>query len=707
MKRNILFLLCLIGWCAQAQEQTNEPQEQTLSADSLITQDGRLDSLYRSLPEVMIVGERPVVKAEPGKLVYDLPRLVKDLPVDNALDAVKQLPGVAEMNGSLQLAGQGVTVILDGKVSTLSAEQLQSLLRSIPVSRIENAEVMYTAPARYQVRGALINITLKRAAGEHILQGELFSKYYNKGQDNLSERATLLYRRGKLSMDFLYSYNHYSRYHTTPRSEAVHTLKDGSVYELKELTDNRAQGNTHNFRLGADYDFAKSHQLSLVYTGAVGNSDNKKVLSGTQTGSTTTRDESQLHNLRMDYRTPVGLSAGAEMTYYHSPRNQLVRSEMNGAELDFYTHESQRINNWKLFLAGEHPLKSGWGINYGIVYITGVDNSGQHYFDADSREPLHSGQLADLQSRRREETMNLYAGFTRRFNDKFSMDASLAVEHYRTPAWDEWDLYPSLNLSYMPSPLHILQLSLSSSKSYPAYWELRDAVSYMGVYKELHGNPLLKPVKSYGLQLVYVLQSKYVFAAWYNHNDDYSVQTLYQSPDRLAEIYKTVNFDYRRQAGLQIAAPFKVGRWLNSRLTLIGSWTNEKDSDFWDIPFNRYNFMVMAMLNNTIDLSSKPDLKLTLNGMIRSLSTQGTYDLPASGNLSASLRYTFANQRAVLQLYGEDLLETNGINPRINFKGQNVINHYSYFRELGVSFTYKFGGYKEKKRAGVDTSRFK
>ena len=43
--------------------------------------------------------------------VYDLPRLIRDLPVDNAYDAVKELPGVTEMNGGLQLAGQGVTAV--------------------------------------------------------------------------------------------------------------------------------------------------------------------------------------------------------------------------------------------------------------------------------------------------------------------------------------------------------------------------------------------------------------------------------------------------------------------------------------------------------------------------------------------------------------------------------------------------------------------
>lgn len=162
MKR--FYLLSVISLLVPASPPINHRRRTYLSADSIITSDARLDSIYQSLPEVMITGERPVVKASQGKLVYDLPRLIRDLPVDNAYDAVKELPGVTEMNGGLQLAGQGVTVILNGKVTTLSVEQLYTLLRSIPASRIEKAEVMYNAPARYQVRGALINVQLKQTA---------------------------------------------------------------------------------------------------------------------------------------------------------------------------------------------------------------------------------------------------------------------------------------------------------------------------------------------------------------------------------------------------------------------------------------------------------------------------------------------------------------------------------------------------------------
>ena len=44
------------------------------------------------------------------------------------------------------------------------------------------------------------------------------------------------------------------------------------------------------------------------------------------------------------------------------------------------------------------------------------------------------------------------------------------------------------------------------------------------------------------------------------------MQTLYQSPERLVEIYKFFNFDFSSQAGLVMTVPFKVKKWLDSRI---------------------------------------------------------------------------------------------------------------------------------------------
>lgn len=673
------------------------------SKDSL---DAYIDSVYHELPEVMITGERPVVKAVQGKLVYDLPRLINDLPVDNAYDAIKELLGVAEVNGDITLAGQSVTVVIDGKVTTMSTEQLNVLLKSIPSSRIEKAEVMYSAPARYQVRGAMINICLKRG-GESApsFQGELFSDYRQKHYEALTERVSLLYSGNKISADFLYSYGHGRNYFLTDK-EALHTLSNGHVYPMNTHETQRSRYNTHNFRFGMDYMIAKEHQLSFVYNGKLTNGHNQGTVEGAQNSNTQTRSTDQLHNGRVDYRTPFGLKAGAEFTFYESPSTQLLHSRLNDEKLDFLSDDCQRINRWKFFLSEEQDLGKGWGINYGAVYTTSIDHSYQYYYNPESGELLSENN--NMKSRRREQTLNFYAGFNKSFGDKLSLDVSLAAEQFHTPVWNEWNFYPTMNLNYTPSAGNIWQLSFSSDKSYPDYWATQDAISYLGGgYSEIHGNPFLKPDINYQAQLTYILKSKYMFTTWYSHTKDYSVQTLYQSPDRLLEIYKYLNFDKKQQAGLQMVIPFKIKKWLSSRITLIGVYDRQKDSDFWDIPFDRKVCYGMLVMNNTFTFSSKPDIKVIISGMVRSKAIQGIYDLPASGHINAAVRYTFAKGKALLTLRCNDIFETGQISPRILFASQNVINNYSCFREFGVSFTYKFGGYKEKQREAVDTSRFR
>ena len=681
-----------------------------LDAQEVKTDSLWADSLVQTLPEVMVTGERPVVRAKAGKLEYDLQRIIEGKPVDNIYDALKQLPGVVEMNGGLTLGARGVTIVLDGKVTNMSTEQLYALLRSMPADRVERVDVMFNAPARYQVRGAMIDVRLRHRIGDPgTVQGEAYGKYDQSHEASFQERASLLYDGGRFSLDLLYSHDHGKGLNTTDK-EARHWQEATDETHLIENHEvMRSRSHTHNFRLGADYDIGKDHALSFVYNGAYATSHTRQHTTGTQTATNLSTQTSWLHNGRLDYEAPIGLKAGAEFTWYQAPGDQLLHSEMEGARMDFYTTDKQRINAWKFFLAQEHALKNGWGLNYGATYTTSVDNSYQYYYNEELRMKNEESVLPpDMRSRRREQTLNLYAGFNKSFGQKLMLDFSLAGERYKTPVWDEWDVYPVLNVTYLPKPGHILQLSFSSDKSYPSYWEVQDAVSYLGGgYSEIQGNPLLKPEKDYQLSLSYILKSKYVFSFWFNHNKDMSMQTLYQSPERLLEIYRSVNFDFLQQAGLQASLPFKAGKWLDARLTLIGVWQRDKDSDFYDLPFDRRIFMGMASLNSTFILPVKPDLRLTLSGFVRSKAHQGIYDLPTSGNLDLGLRYAFAGGNCILTAWCKDIFQTAGIDPQIRYGRQWVTNDYSCFRSVGLSFAWKFGGYQEKKREAVDTSRFK
>ena len=683
MKRTLFYLFCTMI-CISAYSQSK---------------DESLDSLYYSLPEAMVTGDKPIVKADKGKLIYDLPHIIKDLPVDNVFDAIKELPGVTERDGSFTLAGRGVKVVIDGKVTNMSSEQLNTLLKSIPASSIANAEVMYSAPARYQVRGAMINITLKKADDSIApVVGEVGGKWQYDNRHAFQERASLIVNKGKFSGDILYSHTHGKSFSETG-SEAHHSLNDGTVQEIIDASTSESQSHRHNWRVGADYNFGQKHSLSGVYTGSYAKGTGVYTTTGFHNAVNNALSVNQMHNGRIDYNTPFGLSAGAEFTSYKAPIIQALNNPDGNNILT--ANDNQNITRWKAFVSQEHNTKNGWGINYGVNFNMAKDDSWQKY--------TGTGELpGDMSAVQRENILNIYAGFNKSFGDKLMMDVSFAGERYESEVWKKWDIYPNAVLLYTPNKDNLFQLYINGNRDYPEYWAVKSATNISsGGYSEIIGNPDLSPASSWFAQFIYLFRNKYMLAAWFGHTDDYFVQTQYLDPNRLKSIFKWVNFDYQQTAGLQLAIPFKAGQWLDSRLTVTGQYQHEKDSDFYDMSFDRHKVYLYVILNNSFTISRKPHLIMNVNGSYNTAAIQGLYDLPQSGNLDMSLTWRFLKEKANLTVGCYDVLETQGISPYMNYGKQVVYNHYPSYREFKLTFSYRFGAYKDKERKEVDTSRFR
>lgn len=695
---------------------------QTAADDSL-----RFDSIVRTLPEVMVSGERPVVKVRGSALVYDVNRLPGSTTTDNAYDAIKTLPGVVESDGSLTLGGKAVTVIMEGQVTNLSQEQLAQVLKSVPKDRIGDVEVMYNAPAKYQVRGACININFKHETSERqTLTGEVFGSYDQSHHAAFQERASIVYMGKKLTADLMYSHDHGDNYGTREIT-THHALDDGSVHDVQSFERTLATGHNHKLRLSAGYDFSDNHRLSLTYYGNYATTDSRQRMDGSITGRNDLDSKPWLHDVSLDYKLPFGTNVGAEYTYYNSPQTQMLSSVLTDRELNYIVNNRQRLDIWRVYARQEHALKGGWGLNYGASYIRSTDNSKQEYEELTSGRvtsrqgdmPLSlfaSGDanlLVDLSTRNSstkkiENTVNLYAGFSKNFNNKVIIDASLAAEYYNSTAWNEWNWLPTLNVTYLPAEGHVLQLGVSSATSYPEYWAVQDFITYSnGGYDEIVGNPALKPSHEYQASLTYVLKNKYVVTGWFSYTDDNFMQTLYQRSDELTETFRWVNFDFQQQAGLMAAVPFKLGGWYSGNLTATGIWMRHKDSDFYDIPFDRSKLLGVFSLKNEFTISKKPEIVISLNGQVQTKAIQGDYDLPAAGRVDAAVQLKFLkNRRATLKVYCADMFETSHIDPYIRFRGQDFSMKMSSFRHVGVTFSYAFGSYKEKEHKEVDTSRF-
>ena len=660
-----------------------------------------MERIIHSLPDVLVKGERPLARVKNGVLAFDLRRMIRNRGVDNAYEALKQLPGVAERSESLNMNGRQVTVIIDGKASSMTQEQLYTLLKSIPSSRVESAEVMANAPARYRVKGQVINLTLRHGNGERVLQGEVYGGYMQEHDARFEERASLLYTDKHFEVDALYGHVHGDSFFYYD-NQYRHSLNDGTQYALASKDTNRKRSHEHNARLGMNYNIAKNHSLSLSYTGMFDTSHRRQDVTGDISSRLKVDGTSQLHDAMLDYQTPFGMKAGAEYTHYKSPEEQQMAGTLFGNPVSYDTKGGQRIDKWKLYLSQEHSLGKGWGLNYGATYTTADDHSYQKYL---SQENNGTQLPADNESEQTERQASIYAGTTKAFGDKLSLDLSLSAEYYHTPAWNEWNAFPNINITYMPSPRHILQLGVTSDRNYPTYWSVKDFTTYTnGGYGVIVGNPTLKPSSDYQATLSYTLNGKYLFRAWFEHEKDAIYQLPYQSSEKKELIYQYVNLDFQQQAGIMASVPVNVGTWLMNRLTLIGLWDRHKMSGFHDIPFDRNRIYGIAQLNTTAILSKQ--LMLNLNGMVHTKALQGPIDLPMAGNLDASLSYKFAKDKATLKLYCNDIFETKDERLHDTFKGQYIRNEIHTFRECGITLTYRFGGYKEKTRGQVDKSRF-
>ena len=665
------------------------------------------DSLYLELTSATVAAERPVVKVDKGALVYDLPRILEKTPADNAFEAISKLPGVIPQGDGFSVAGRGATVILDGKVSTLTAEQVNALLRSTPVSRIAKAEVIPNATAKYKVRGALINIVLNHDAEDRgKLLGEIYGTYAKEYYGNYLGRGSLLYTKGKFSTDLIYSYG-FNQTHNEINTETRHRLNDGSVHNISENRLEDTCEKSHQIRWGADYFLDDNHSVSLVYNGGLGESGTDFGATGTQVSTTRIDETKQLHNVRADYTSPFGLSLGMEYTHYNKPSNQLLKSTFEAENWNIRTEERQTIDRWKAFVGQEHSLGKGWGLNYGVDLEWARDESYQWYFDPVTGQRINVAGDDGFSSQLDEQSQNVYAGFSKAFSKKWLMDGSLAVEHFKNAAWNDCSVYPTLNVTWLPAGGHIVLLGLSSNKGYPNYWTLRSTTTHSSVYTETVGNPSLRPKKEYQVALSYILKSKYMFTAFFSHTKDNFISQLYQNPDRLVQTYRTMNEDFRQQAVIQTTIPISVGNWWNANIGIIGFWQRDKDSDFYDIPFDRDIFYGIALMDNTFTLSTRYNLKIQVNGLIGSKTIQGIYDLPANGKLDASIRWGFADGRGLLNIFCSDIFQTSKISPEIDYGGMYLKAGVKNYRRFGVALNWKFGGYTEKRREAVDTERFK
>ena len=162
-----------------------------------------------SLNTVSITAAKPLIEHKIDRTVMNVENSV--LAAGNsAMDILERAPGVSvDKDDNISLKGkQGVTVMINDKLTYLTAAQLATLLRSTDGNTIQSIEIITNPSAKYDAAGnsGIINIKLKKnkqtGTNGSVTLGAGYGAYW---KDN--ETLQLNHKEGNLNVFGTFSHN--------------------------------------------------------------------------------------------------------------------------------------------------------------------------------------------------------------------------------------------------------------------------------------------------------------------------------------------------------------------------------------------------------------------------------------------------------------------------------------------------------------------
>ncbi|MEN9743279.1 MAG: hypothetical protein RLZZ65_1084 [Bacteroidota bacterium] len=500
----------------------------------------------QEVKDIVVKGSKEVMEAGIDKKVYNV---AEDLNVSGgtANDILNRLPSVeVDQEGGVLLRGQGgVTILIDGRPSSLSGGNGKTLLDALPANSIERIEIVTNPSAKYDPDGTsgIINIVLKKnkllgfngMLSTNLASGNL--KTGNVGEGNVS----LSYRNGNINVFGTYN----ARYLEGFRNN-YNDIVQGSGSTIFILDQNRIGSDLdagQTFRLGTDINLNPRNSIGFVITGATGTRNRYGELWNGQLDTNgqvinlwmrAADDPSQRKNLdasfnfKHDFKENRGnlmvdfnQSLGQEHTQgyytnsYYTPdtssqiaaqrKQQLFNVDQNlitTAQADLtYLFPKQGIRT-------EGGLKTILRDQLVDTYSESMDTLTQLFYE---------DTMANFKYGYKEQIFSAYGVVGKQIH-RFKVQGGLRVEKaYQIPNLisdsirivnDYFNFFPSGHVRYELKPKSELSLSYSRRIKRAAADELNPFTNYSDPFNLRRGNPYLNPEFIHSFDLGYSLEKK-------------------------------------------------------------------------------------------------------------------------------------------------------------------------------------------------------
>lgn len=631
----------------------------------------------------------------------------------NAWEVLLRAPGVVEEGNGLKLKGKRITVLIDGRYSNLSGDDLKNMLNAMTANGIERIELMSNPSAKYEAQGgAIVNIIMAKN-----------TKLGTNGTATVTGRAgvygswnggaTLNYRGKKLNTYGGYEYLDNQQY-----GEANFTRFVSADKQVSDRTSSDDHRTSHNMKFGLDYEFNKRHVVGVLVKAMHNNIDRH----------TATRSLSHLLSAPID---SFSLANATGRTSYLMPTVNLYYKtilDSTGKELRFNADYLGYEKTWNDHIATRfHDPK---GSEYAADHLRAAAPASNHIksFAVDYTNPIKKGAIeAGLKASQATTdndalweratngnwakdpartnhfiyTEHIYAGYVsvnKRFK-KWSVMGGLRAEQTHTEGNSitanrvdmnrYFNIFPNASMQYQANEANVFGMSYRKSIERYKYDVVNPFTVYRSQYNLYQGNPYLRPGIQHNVEFSYSYNYELMASLSYTRYEDVVTEVFRKDPASLAVITTYDNLasaDYY-EAAFSHSKSFFNNKWISNNNVSLGyaKFNASAGADYANAKVG-----VMASSDQTIVLPKGFKLQVAANYMspmaLGVITTKSRYSV----NMGAAK--TLLQGKGNLALTVLDLFNTS--NSRMNVSSFGIqMNSYAKAesRFVRASFTYRFG----------------
>ena len=677
---------------------------------------------HHALAEVKVTAAKPFIERQADKLVLN----VAASPIaagGTAAELLSRAPGVLEQGSGYQLRGKAVTVMLDGKLTNLSGDELKNMLSALPANTLDKVEIIANPSAKYDASAAaIVNLvttkSLKLGTNGTATLGVGTGRYgrYNAGL-NLNHRTEKLNVYGGLDRLANQTYS---------TSSAVRALSTEGQLTENGLETRRLQ--TNNLKLGFDYDLSKTTSVGVLVKGMLTdrtrNGESQALLSD-PSGAV-----QQATLLRIGGAAQV--ISPAVNAYYKTAfakgKTLRVSADYFGYAKDSHTDyatsaldatgpanqlrdTSPARNSVKSAMADyAQPLYKGT-LEAGLKTISTTTDNDIRWEQAPAGQPWTTDPGKTNHFIYRENVNAAYATFSRDIR-KVSLQVGLRAEQTRTTGTSltmnqvterqYLNLFPSVSAQYSQSEKVQYGLSYRRKIERPQFGIVNPFVTYISPYRYSQGNAAILPSFSHNVELSYSYGSLLSAAVSYSRYSNAIVDSFQKNDATQVVTNSFRNYPSADQldASLTLMKPFWGTKWQTT--TTLGFMAAQVQAGAGTIGLMKSSPGAYLSSNHTLTL--RPGLKAEVSAFYMSPMTYGGMAIRSSFNSSVGISQTVLKGAGTLTLNVTDVFNTQRARFDVLAAGINSQNvNKLETRFVKLNFSYKFGNQKVKASQRRDT----